>query len=211
MKILIADDHAVVRQGLVALLSGQPDLQVVGSAADGPAAVALAIARRPDLAMLDLGMPGGNGTEAARELRARCPAIRILAFSMHADGCFVRHMVDAGASGYVLKTAEPQELLAAVRTVGGGGRWFSLGLGIEAPLCGKPPAALSAREREVLIGLAEGRPMAEIAAGLGVSVKTVETYRRRLMTKLAIGHVPGLVVYALRHAYLRLDAITGVD
>ncbi|AUB83736.1 response regulator [Candidatus Thiodictyon syntrophicum] len=192
------------------LLSGQPDLQVVGATADGCAAIALAIEQRPDLAILDLGMPGCNGIEAAQAIRTQCPATRVLALTMHADGCFVRRMVDAGAGGYVLKTAGAQALIAAVRAVGGGGRWFSPGLGIEGPRC-RPQESLSKREREVLTRLAEGQPMAEIAAALGVSVKTVETYRRRLMAKLSIGHVPGLVVYALRHGYLRLDALAGVD
>ncbi len=110
----------------------------------------------------------------------------------------------------MLKTAGAEALIAAVRAVDGGGRWFSPGLGIEGPRC-RPQESLSKREREVLTRLAEGQPMAEIAAALGVSVKTVETYRRRLMEKLSIEHITGLLVYALRHGYLRLDALTGVD
>lgn len=209
MRILIAEDHALVCGGLAALLGSQPGFEVVAAAADGREAVAQALAHRPDLALLDVNMPGLDGAEAAHQIRTQLPATRILAVSMYAGGCFVRRMVDAGASGYVLKDAEPAELIEAVQRVGAGGRWFSRGLGLDGPHCADPEARLSRREREVLRLLALGRPLAEIAADLDLSVKTVETYRRRLMGKLAIEHVPGLVAYALRQGYLTLDQIAG--
>lgn len=198
MRILIADDHTLVRQGFVALLAREPDLIVVAEAADGFEAVRLVAELSPDLAILDVGMPGLNGIAAAARIRADSPQTRILAISVHADGRYVRQMVDAGAGGYLLKDVAVGEMVRAIRQVAMGKRYFCQGLGYVEQADDTPIARLSPRELDVVRLVADGYRASEIAARLGVSIKTAEAHRRNAMRKLAVTTVADLVRLALR-------------
>ncbi len=204
-SILIADDHALIADSLVALLENQPDMEIAATVADGRQAVERCAELTPDLALLDVGLPGLSGVEAAGRIREQCPDTRVLALSMHTDGCYVRAMVNAGALGYVRKQAPAEELLNAVRTVARGKRFFSEGLGYAETDSLGPFDDLSSREREVLQLVVEGRRTADIAERLKISAKTIETYRRQLMNKLGIKSIPELVMYALRHGLVTLE------
>ena len=198
--VLLADDHAIFREGLKALLGAQGDIRVVGEAGDGREAVRLAQALRPDVLVMDISMPHLNGVEAVRVLRDRCPGTRVIMLSMHSTGEHVYRAFEAGASAYVLKESAAAQLLTAINTVFAGGRYLSPALGavpLQAPA--SPLDSLSTRERQVLQLVAEGRSSAEIAALVHLSPKTVETYRSRLMKKLGLADVPALVKFAVLH------------
>ena len=209
IRVLVVDDHAVVREGIRHVLAGEPGFEVVGEAANGEQALALAKSRRPDVVVLDVTMPGESGLRVAPKLRAAAPGARVLIMSMHENAEYVREGVRAGASGYLLKDAAAAELRLAVRAVAAGGTYFSthaaLGLsGAVAPTPAveaeaAPPSAdgLTARERDVLGGVARGLTNKEIAAELGISHRTVETHRESLMRKLNIRTVAGLTRYVL--------------
>jgi len=199
--ILLADDHPLFRQGLAALLRDQAGWQVVAEAGSGEEAVRLAAQWLPQFAVIDVEMPGIGGIEATRRIRDISPQTRIVALSMYADAYYQDRMREAGASAYVLKNEAIDQLVAAVGAVMRGELHF--------PGAGRGTVAarrsaridqdeLSAREREVLRLLAEGRRTAEIADLLGISPKTVETYRSRLMNKLDIDSLSGLVKFAIR-------------
>jgi DNA-binding NarL/FixJ family response regulator len=201
--ILLADDHSLFRQGLAALLREQEDWQVVAEAGSGEDAVRLAAEWKPRLAVIDVEMPGIGGIEAARRIRDVSPQTRIVALSMYADAYYQDRMRDAGASAYVLKNEAIDQLVAAVRAVLRGEQHFPPPKGRQGPVVAKRSARidkdeLSARECEVLRLLAEGRRTAEIADLLGISPKTVETYRSRLMNKLDIDSLSGLIKFAIR-------------
>jgi two-component system, NarL family, response regulator NreC len=204
IRVLLAEDHTIVRQGLRALLQDAPDLEVVGEAADGRAAVAEAVRLAPDLVIMDLSMPNLNGVEATRQICAQVPAARVLVLSMHAGEEYVRPAIRAGAHGYLVKGSGLADLLAAARAVARGQAFFSPAAAAvllqeaRAPTAGEPGAELSGREREVLQLLAEGHSSREIGAILFISPKTVEGHRARIMAKLGIHDVPGLVRYAVR-------------
>jgi DNA-binding NarL/FixJ family response regulator len=205
ITVLVADDHAVIRDGLRILLRSHTDLDIVGTAAGGREAVDAAVRLRPDVALLDISMPGVDGIEAARLIHAACPQTRIIMLSMHEGADHVRRAVEAGASGYLLKDARADEIATALRAVHAGRRYFT-------ERAGKPPAvgaataldSLSARELEILRLVADGHGNAEAAQELGLSVKTVETYRSRLMQKLGLGSVAELVKFALSHGLTQL-------
>ncbi len=218
IRVLVVDDHAVVREGIRHVLAGEPGFEVVGEAANGEQALALARAERPDVVVLDLTMPGENGLRVAPKLRAAVPGARVLIMSMHDNAEYVREGVRAGASGYLLKDSAAAELRLAVRAVHAGGSYFSTpaaqglsGLHDSADARGEdgrgdgargdgtlPPIdVLTARERDVLEGIARGLTNKEIAAELGISHRTVETHRESLMRKLGIRTVAGLTRYVL--------------
>lgn len=216
IRVLVVDDHAVVREGIRHVLAGEPGFEVVGEAANGEQALALASAQRPDVIVLDVTMPGESGLRVAPKLRAAVPEARVLIMSMHENAEYVREGVRAGASGYLLKDSAAAELRLAVRAVHAGGTYFSThaALGLSgAPMPGlvptvapalpepeptTPPAdGLTARERDVLDGIARGLTNKEIAAELGISHRTVETHRESLMRKLGIRTVAGLTRYVL--------------
>ncbi len=217
IRVLVVDDHAVVREGIRHVLAGEPGFEVVGEAANGEQALALARAERPDVVVLDLTMPGENGLRVAPKLRAAVPGARVLIMSMHDNAEYVREGVRAGASGYLLKDSAAAELRLAVRSVHAGGTYFSthaaLGLSgaapppppepdaaaaaAAAPATTAPADGLTARERDVLDGIARGLTNKEIAAELGISHRTVETHRESLMRKLNIRTVAGLTRYVL--------------
>lgn len=194
-RVLLADDHAILRSGLRLLIGAQDDMEVVGEAGDVEEAVRLARSLAPDVVTLDLSMPGGSGLAAIERLLAAAPAARVVVLTMHEDPAYVRVALAAGASGYLAKSAADSALIAAIRSVQRG-RVFvelqsreamaTLTSGARAAASPAPIATLSAREREVLVLLAEGHTNRAIADRLGLSVKTVESYRARLLQKLGL-------------------------
>lgn len=205
LRIVLADDHQMLREGLAGLLAGESDFTVVGEASDGLEAVRLAGELRPDVLILDVTMSGLNGIEAAKAVTRDFPEIAILAVSMHAESRFVTEMFQAGARGYVLKMCDFEELAEAVRTVAGGGSHVSRQIAGEVirNLAGLIPGAtdaggLSEREREVLQLLAEGKSAKESAQLLHVSVKTIDSHRRQIMQKLNLASVAELTKYAVK-------------
>ena len=211
IKILIADDHAIVAEGLKHLVEAQSDLQVVAIVGDGRAAVRAAKETEPDVVLMDLSMPELNGADAARAIIDERPECKVIVLSMYAEREYVRRALKAGATGYVVKRSAAKELVEAIRAVHAGQRYLSPRVADvviddyaadgKADLLEK----LSAREREVLQLLAEGRTGAEIAQRLTLSQKTVETYRARLVEKLGIRDVAGLVKFAIQRGLVSLD------
>jgi DNA-binding NarL/FixJ family response regulator len=201
IRIVLVDDHAMVREGVARLLEEAPDMRVVGSFDDGGAAVRFAARAEPDVAILDISMPGTNGIDVARRLRAVSPKTQLLMLSMHARAEYVQQAIWAGANGYVLKESAGTELVAAVRAVHAGQRYLSAKLpprALEEGSADDPLERLSAREIEVLKLVVEGNTSNEMATLLGLSPKSVDTYRSRLMTKLDLDHLPALVKFAIR-------------
>jgi DNA-binding NarL/FixJ family response regulator len=211
IKILIADDHGVVAEGLKHLIEAQADMRVVAIAADGREAVRVAREAQPDVVLMDLSMPELNGADAARAILERDPKCRVIVLSMYADREYVRRALRAGAAGYVVKRSAAKEVVEAIRAVFGGGRYLSPRVAdvviddYADDKAADPLSRLSAREREVLQLIAEGRTGAEIAQRLSLSQKTVETYRARLVEKLGIRDVAGLVRFAIQRGLVSLD------
>lgn len=211
-RILIADDHAVVRAGLRLLIDGQEDMEVVDEAADGWQTVEKALALGPDLILLDITMPGLNGLEVAREIRSKAPNIRLLVLTMHDDEAYLRQFLQIGVSGYIVKKAADTELVDAVRAVGRGETFIYPSLTgvlvdryLERPKIGQdasPREELTARETEVLQLVAQGYTSQQIADHLSISVNTVQTHRAHIMEKLNLRGRAELVRYALAKGLL---------
>jgi DNA-binding NarL/FixJ family response regulator len=205
IRVLLADDHALMREGLSALLAATPDISVVGEARTGREAVSGAQQLDPDVVVMDIAMPDLNGIEAARLIHARRPATRIVMLSMHSTAEHVYRALEAGASGYLLKESAGGEVIAAVRAVHAGRQYLCTALagsvGGFAPFAHAPGPidSLSPRERQVLQMVVEGKTSREIAHVLCLSPKSVETYRSRLMEKLGVENIPSLVKFALEH------------
>jgi len=207
-RILLADDHLVVREGLRSLLEAA-GFKVVGEARDGREALKLARMLEPEVTVMDIGMPGLNGVDACRELLREVPEMRIIVLTVHGEDAYVIEALRAGARGYVLKTQAGSDLVRAIGEVTQGRTYLSPSVSsavVQAFLAGStsPADPLTPREREVLQLVAEGRSTKEVAGILGVSVKTAETHRTRLMTKLDIHHTAGLVHYAIRRGLIRV-------
>ncbi|MCB1826142.1 MAG: response regulator transcription factor [Candidatus Competibacteraceae bacterium] len=201
LRFLLCDDHALFREGLAVLLERREGWQVVGQAADGEEAVRLAAELQPDLILLDVAMPGMSGIEAASALRAVSPHSAILALSMYGDAHYRRSMLAAGAVGYLLKNQASAELEEAIAVVQRGHTFLSPALCADEERSRAPElelTQLTPRERAVLRLLAQSRKMREIAEEMGISVKTIETHRSRIMSKLEIDNLPGLVRFAIR-------------
>ena len=203
ITVLLADDHVLFRQGLALLVREQGDWEIVGEAGDGAAAVALAEAHRPQIAVLDVEMPGMNGIEATRRIRQAAPETRIVALSMYGDAYYQQQMFAAGASAYVLKNEAIADLVEAIQAALRGERFVSPTARPTRTTVARRSAeldqrVLSDREIEVLRLLVEGRRTKEIAEVLAISAKTVETYRGRLMLKLGIDNFAELVKFAVR-------------
>jgi DNA-binding NarL/FixJ family response regulator len=210
VRILLADDHKIVRDGLRALIERQPGLEVAGEAENGRAAVELTRQVSPDAVVMDVGMPDLNGIEATRQIVAEGAGVRVIALSMHSDRRFVTEMLRAGASGYLLKDCAFEELTQAVQVVMGGQTYLSPGIAsvvVEDYVrqAGEEAVGLTGREREVLQLLAEGRSTKQIAERLRVSAKTVETHRQKLMEKLNLRSVADLTKYAVRAGLTSLE------
>jgi DNA-binding NarL/FixJ family response regulator len=205
IRVLLADDHAVMRDGLRALLAASPGIEVVGAVGDGREAVKLATELKPHVVVMDVAMPELNGIEAVALLRGRCPEARVVMLSMHADAEHVYRAFHAGAAGYLLKDSAGDEVVSAIRAVHLGRQYLSRALsGFEhrpgaRAAASSPLASLSARERQVLQLVVEGRSSAEIAAKLHLSPKSVDTYRSRLMKKLGVADFAALVKFAVQH------------
>lgn len=210
LRVVLADDHAVVRAGLRALIDGVPGLDVVGEAETGEAAVRLAAELRPDVVVIDISMPGLGGTAATERIRRETPDVRVLVLTMHADRGHLTRLLEAGAAGYVLKRAEHDELVRAIRAVGAGepyvdprlaGAVLRSASGTHAEASAEAPQ-LSAREEEVLRRIAWGESNKAIAKRLGISTRTVETYKSRLAEKLGLRTRPDIVRYAVGQGWL---------
>ncbi len=211
LRIFLADDHAVVREGLKVLVNAQPDMEVIGEAADGEAACAAVLRLLPDVVVLDVSMPGLSGAAAAARLRQECPQVKVLALTVHEDKGYLRQLLEAGAVGYVLKRAAAEELIRAIRTVAAGGVYLDPALagkvvgGFVRKPAGKvatEEGELSDRESSVVRLIAAGHSNKEIAGQLEISVKTVETYKTRSLEKLGLHSRADLVRYALQRGWL---------
>ncbi len=215
IRVLIADDHAVVRDGLCYLLEAQPDLSVVGDAANGREAVARTIQLKPDVVLMDISMPELNGIDATAQIVEAVPEARVIILSMQGTAEHVFRALQAGAQGYLLKDSAGKVVVEAVRAVHGGNRYF--GNEITSTLVTdylqhrqdgsekSPLERLSGREREILQLVVEGKSSAEIGQILSLSPKTIETYRSRLMAKLGLKDLPSLVKFAVQHGLTTLD------
>jgi DNA-binding NarL/FixJ family response regulator len=215
-KVLLVDDHALFREGIRALLATEPDIEVVGEAADGKQAIELAAKLSPDIIVMDLVMPGMNGMQAAQQLHTEYPDIKVLILSMYDDDEYVCQILKAGASGYVLKRAASDDLLRAIREVEKGGS--ALHPTVAAKLIKdyvrraksteqrNSGSVLTARESEVLTLIAEGHTNQQIADMLGLGRKTVDTHRTNIMRKLDLHEVTALVKYALKRGLINLES-----
>lgn len=214
LRVFVTDDHALVRDGIKAILAKHPSVEVVGEAGDGREAVRLIEAVRPDVVLMDIAMPGLNGVEATKQIRKAVPRARILILSAYDDQDYVYELLRAGASGYMLKAAVSAELISAIEAVSRGECYLSPAiadrvvegfLGQSAPASRlDDPGALTAREREILQLVVEGCASVEIGRRLGISPKTVETHRSNIASKLRIHDLPGLVKYAIKKGVVKL-------
>jgi two-component system response regulator NreC len=204
IRVLIADDHTIFRSGLNLLLSSEVDLEVVGEAKDGTAAVEMAASLHPNVVLMDVGMPGLNGLDATRQIRARLPEVNVLVLTMHRSDEYFFQMLEAGAAGYILKGAETNELISAVRAVARGDVFLYPSMArrlvqeylSQSQSQGSGAAHLTEREREILKLIAEGFSNGEIADRLVISPSTVHSHRANLMRKLELGSRHELVQYA---------------
>ena len=204
VRLIIVDDHSLVRDGLRARLSVVPGLQVIGEAASGAEALALADADAPDLMLVDVGMRGMNGIELATALRRRHPAIRVLMLSMYDNREYVLSAIRAGARGYVLKESPTEEIIAAISAVWSGGNYFSAQVANLVAQAGASASQLTGREHEVLLLLAHGRSNKLVAKQLAISVHTVETHRLSLRRKLGVDSASELLKIAVTNGWTTL-------
>jgi two-component system, NarL family, response regulator NreC len=206
--VLLADDHTLIRAGLRKVVEAEPDLRVIGEANDGREAVALAQTLKPDVVVMDIGMPRLNGIEAARQIRDLSPDTQMVMLSMHSDEGYVLRALKAGAKAYLLKDSAEADLARAIRAAAGGKSFFSPAVGkilledymrkLQRTGAEDSYELLSAREREILQLVAEGNSSKEVAGLLNLSVYTVETHRARIMQKLNLRGIPELILYAVR-------------
>ena len=214
-KVLLVEDHVVVRQGIKALLSDEPDIEIVGEADNGRDALTLVAQLQPDIVLMDISMPGLNGIEATRQIRQQFDLIKVVILSMYASEEYVFQVLRAGASGYVLKQSDSSEVLTAIRAAVAGGSFLSPSISrtviddyvqrAESRGQGNDLDLLTSREREVLQLLAEGASNREIAEQLSISIKTVETHRSNMMNKLDVKNKTELVRYAIRKGWATLE------
>jgi len=214
VRVLLVDDHRMMREGLRCLLAGARDIEIVGEASDGRTALDLVRTNTPDVVVMDVGMPDMNGVEATRRIRAENEGVKVIALSTHRDKNYVHHMLEAGACGYVLKISAHDELLRAVRAASLGRTYLSSEIAeivversTHAHAGGEVSAftTLGAREREVLQLVAEGKTSAQTAKEMHISIKTVESHRRNIVQKLGLHGTAELTKYALREGLTSLD------
>lgn len=214
IAVFIADDHTVVRDGLRLLIESQSDMKVVSEASNGREAARQVLRTSPDVVIMDLAMPELNGVEATRQIRENCPATKVIILSMHSSSEHIFQALKAGAHGYLLKESAGMEVISAIRVVHSGKRYLSEKIGDqmideyihnrEIVETGSPLSKLSTREREILQLVVEGKSSADIGRTLFISPKTVETYRSRLMQKLGISDLAGLIRFAMQHGITSL-------
>jgi two-component system NarL family response regulator len=214
VRVLLADDHQMMREGLRSLLAKEPDMDVVGEASDGTQVLGMVAQLTPDVVVMDIGMPGLNGQEATRRIGKSHPGVRVVALSTYTDRRYVLRMLEAGACGYVIKGAASEELLRALRAASRGQHYLCpevAGVVVDNSVHGPDPTKmltkmhLGTREREVLQLLAEGLSSPEIALRLTISIKTVDTHRRNIMAKLDIHSVAELTKFAVREGLTALE------
>jgi RNA polymerase sigma factor (sigma-70 family) len=215
IRVLVADDHAIIREGLSVMLGNQPDMEVVGTAANGREAVRLVDEHEPDIVVIDISMPELNGIEAISQMLPRHPRIKVIVLSIHETKPYVYRTLKAGAKGYLIKETAGLEVVDAVRAVYRGERYLSQRISdlltdvafrkLEMPMEVSPLEQLSSREREILQLVAEGKTSQEIAERLSISPKTVDTYRSRLMRKIGVEDVAGLVKFAIQNGVISLE------
>jgi DNA-binding NarL/FixJ family response regulator len=213
-KILLVDDHQMLRDGMRALLEKEPGFRIIGDADNGRTAIQMARDLNPDVVVMDIGLQGLNGIEATRQILDASPRVKVIALSMHSDKRYVIHMIKAGASGYLLKNCASDELVQAIRAVMSNQKFMSQSISqtladhVARDLAASGGSAfsdLTAREREVLQLLAEGMTSKQIASELNISTKTVDTYRRDIMAKLDLHGIAELTRYAIREGLISLD------
>ncbi len=214
IAVFIADDHTVVRDGRRLLIETQSDMKVVSEASNGREAARQVLRTSPDVVIMDLAMPELNGVEATRQIRENCPATKVIILSMHSSSEHIFQALKAGAHGYLLKESAGMEVINAIRMVHSGKRYLSEKIGDqmideyihnrEIVETGSPLSKLSTREREILQLVVEGKSSADIGRTLFISPKTVETYRSRLMQKLGISDLAGLIKFAIQHGITTL-------
>ena len=215
IRVLVADDHAIIREGLCIMLDNQPDMEVVGKAANGREAVRLVNELKPDVVVIDISMPELNGIEAIQQMLPRHPQMKVVVLSIHGTKPYVFRALKAGAKGYLMKETAGLEVVDAVRAVYRGERYLSQSIAdlladgylrnLEASLEFSPLETLSPREREILQLVAEGKTSQEIAQRLSISSKTVDTYRSRLMRKIGVEDMAGLIKFAIQHGVISLE------
>ncbi len=218
IKILLVDDHRIVRQGVRLLLAGERDMEVVAEADNGRDTIRLVQKLSPHVVIMDISMPDLNGIDATRQILSESPHVKVIALSMHSDGIFIFNMIRAGASGYLLKDCALEELVKAIRAVVANKTYLSPGVSdvlVQDMMGGWSArgavgsasafAVLTGREREVLQLMAEGKSTAQIANALSVSIKTVETHRKQIMHKSGVHTVAGLTKYAIREGLTSLE------
>jgi DNA-binding NarL/FixJ family response regulator len=211
ITVFVADDHAILRDGLVTLLAAQPDMEVIGTASNGRTAVAEVLRLAPRVAILDISMPELDGIEAARQILAANPNTHVMILSMHAGAQHVFHALEAGVRGYMLKESASREVIEAVRVVQAGRRYLSprvaeiVAQGVSDRSGVSPINSLSQREREILKLVADGHSSAEIGTMLHLSPKTVDTYRSRMMQKLHVTDLAGVIKLAIQHGLTSLE------
>ena len=215
IRVLVADDHAIIREGLRIMLDNQPDMDVVAVAADGREAIQLVLKYEPDIAVIDISMPELNGIEAIQQMMPRHPHLQVVVLSIHETKPYVYRALKAGARGYLLKETAGLEVVDAVRNVHRGERYLSQSITdllttesfrkLESLIDISPLEALSPREREILQLVAEGKTSQEIAERLSISPKTVDTYRSRLRHKIRVEDMAGLVKFAIQNGVISLE------
>ncbi len=215
VRIFLADDHPLVRDGLRFVLSGQKDMSIVGEAADGREAVEAVARLHPDVVLMDIGMPGLNGIEATAAILRERPLTKVIILSMHSSMDHVFRALEAGAAGYLLKESVGREVVSAVRIVHGGRQYLTPSISEalardyvrlrKSEDTGNPLSKLSPREREILVLIVNGKSNKEIAHKLSISTKTVETYRSRMMEKLGLRDLPALIKFAIANGLMTLD------
>jgi RNA polymerase sigma factor (sigma-70 family) len=215
IRVLVADDHAIIREGLRVMLGNQPDMEVVAVAANGREAIRLVDKHEPDIAVIDISMPELNGVEAIQQMMPRRPHLQVVVLSIQETKPYVYRALKAGARGYLVKETAGLEVVDAVRAVYGGERYLSQSITdllttesfqkLESLIDVSPLEALSPREREILQLVAEGKTSQEIAERLSISPKTVDTYRSRLMHKIGVDDMAGVVKFAIQHGVILLE------
>jgi len=213
IKVLVADDHPVVRKGLQLCLGRQGHLRVIGEACDGDEALRKARELKPDVVLMDISMPGRNGLAVTELLRKELPKMKVLILSVHNNRDYIFRVIQAGAHGYVSKEAPPEEVLRAIESVCAGEPFFSEDIAraalqefVKSGGRKEPFAQLTAREREVLVLIAEGKSNKEIAMQLDIGVRTIETHRERIMRRLSIHSVAGLTKFAIANGLISLES-----